>query len=220
MDKEILREELENMFYKDYGYTPKQMNRVTDFIKEKFGDGNSQEVGWIIHEIKSEYVHVDVDVTGNEDFQYFVTFGMGSREMSDYVTYMEEELSRLELNIMLSIEYKLTDKDKLLIASELQKIAKYPFRENTFFAPGHTINVSKEFKKKFGYDYVLFFVPTESLFVEGLGKVHFIPLIPIYEQEREWMAKNNSFDWLIPFFETHDMDSIVLDKQREIFIPN
>lgn len=220
MDKEILSEELEKMFYKDYGYTPKQMDKVTGFIKEEFGDGNSQESGWIIHEIKSEYVHVDVDVTGNEDFQYFVTFGMGAREMPNYVTYMEEELSRLELNIMLSLEYKLTDRDKLLIASELQKIAKFPFRENTFFAPGHTINVSKEFKKKFGYDYVLFFVPTESLFVEDLGKVHFIPLIPIYEKERDWMAKNNSFDWMRAFFEEHDMDSLCIDNKREEFIPD
>jgi hypothetical protein len=107
----------------------------------------------------------------------------------------------------------------LIIASELQNIAKYPFRENTFFAPGHTINVAKEFKERFGYDYVLFFVPEERLFVEGLGNVFFTLLIPIYEKEREWMVENNSFDWLIPFFEKYDMDDVVLDKKREEFIP-
>jgi hypothetical protein len=142
--------------------------------------------------------------------------------MPNCVTYQDEELSRLELHFILSAKckFKLTDKANYIIAGELQKIAKYPFRENTFFAPGHTINVSKEFKKKFGYDYVLFFVPTESLFVEGLGKVHFIPLIPIYEKERDWMVKNNSFDWMRAFFEEHDMDAICVDNKREEFIPN
>ena len=92
--------------------------------------------------------------------------------------------------------------------------------EKTLFSPpGHTINFSKQFVEKFGYDFALFFLPTLSVQVEDLGDVHFIPLIPIYKEERKWMEENNSFDWLKQFFENNDIDSILIDKKRKAFIP-
>ena len=54
--------------------------------------------------------------------------------------------------------------------------------------------------------------------MEGLGNVHFIPLIPIYEEEREWMVENNSFDWILALPNLDD--AMCIDNQREVFIPN
>ena len=196
-------------------YSPAQMEKITKFIEKNFGGGNE---GWVCHELTSEGIHVDVLLCANEDNQYLVTFGMGSMEMCNLAVLQDEKLKRLEVLFNVSRDYKMTNEEKLLLANELMQIAKYPSRENTFFGPGHTINASKKFKEKFGYDYFLFFVPIEKLKLGKLGNVHFIPLIPIYEKEREWMVKNNSLEWL---YANEDLDNaIFVDKKREIFIPN
>ena len=143
---------------------------------------------------------------------------MGVVEMCNWAVLGKDELKRLEILFNVSLDYEMTNEEKLLLANELMSIAKYPYRENTFFGPGHTINASKEFKEKFGYDYFLFFLPIEKIKLGKLGYVYFIPLIPIYEEEREWMVKNNSFEWL---YAMDDLDTaILIDKKRELFIPN
>ena len=199
-------------------YTAEQIDSVMDFIEEKFGGGGKRR-GQVSHEITSEYIHTDVAITRNKDYQHFVTCGMGVREMSNWMIMAEEELKRLEVFFILSRKYKLSEKDKLILCAELTRITKYPFRNNTFFGPGHTIDASKEFKQRFGYDYFLFFLPVEKMCVENIGDVHFIPLIPIYEEEREWMVKNDSFEWLLGAAETLD-DIFKIDNKREVFIPN
>ena len=199
-------------------YTSEQIDNVMDFIEEKFGSSGKRK-GLISHEITSEYIHTDIAITRNKDYQHFVTCGMGAREMSNWMIMAEEELKRLELFFILSRKYKLSEKDKLILCAELTRITKYPFRNNTFFGPGHTIDASKEFKERFGYSYFLFFVPVEKMYVENIGDVHFIPLIPIYEEEREWMVKNDSFEWLLGAVETLD-DILKIDNKREVFIPN
>ena len=192
---------LEKAFYKDYGYTPKQMDKVMEVIGETFGANNLKEENYIAHELESEYVHTDVVITASEDYQYLVTCGMGAREMPNCKAYIGEAYKRIEISLSLSPNYQGTIKEKSIIAQELQRISKYPFRNDTFFGPGHTINVSDEFKEEFGYEYLLFFVPISKVKVAGLGFVHFIPLIPIYEEEREWMVKNNSLEWIVNYFE-------------------
>ena len=200
-------------------YTPSQMDEVMNFIEEKFGGGGKRTgEGWLVHETKSEYVHTDVVITGNEDYQHIVTCGMGVRQMNNWMIMMDEELKRLEILFVLSPEFKLTEKDRMILSGELTRITKYPFANNTFFGPGHTINASKEFKERFGYDYFLFYVPVEKINVYGVGDVHFIPLIPIYEEEREWMVNNNSIEWLYESSEAID-EIVLIDKQREKFIP-
>ena len=79
-------------------YTPEQIDSVMDFIEEKFGGGGKRkESGQVSHEITSEYIHTDVAITRNKDYQHFVTCGMGVREMSNWMIIAEEELKRLEL---------------------------------------------------------------------------------------------------------------------------
>lgn len=200
-------------------YSPSQMDDVMDFIEKKFGCGGKRpNDGFLSHELTSEYVHTDVVMTENEYYKHFVTCGMGARQMCDWMIMMDEELKRLEILFVLSPDCKLSDKDKFLLCGELTRITKYPFANDTCFGPGHTINASKEFKERFGYDYFLFYVPVEKINVYGVGDVHFIPLIPIYEEEREWMVNNNSIEWLYKSIEAID-EIVLIDKQREKFIP-
>lgn len=220
MDNQQLDKQIEELFFKDYGYTPKQMDEVMDVIHEIFGGKVANEECYIVHELESEYVHTDVVVTANEDYKFLVTCGMGAREMPNCMVFIDKALNRIETYISLSPDYNISNEDICDIASELQRISKYPFENDTFFGPGHTINASRKIKEKFGYDYYLFFLPLKEIDVTGLGCVYFIPLIPIYEKEREWMVKNNSLEWIVSYFSTHSEETVVLDKKRKVFIPN
>ena len=203
-----------------YQYTPSQMDDVMDFIEEKFGGGGKRLAdGLLTHEITSEYVHTDVVITGNDDYQHIVTCGMGARQMNDWMIMMDEELKRIEILFVLSPEYNLSIEDNMLLCNELTRITKYPFRENSYFGPGHTINVSKEFKERVGYDYFLFYLPVEKMNLYRIGDIYFIPLIPIYEKERDWMVENNSFEWLYAMKEDIE-EAILIDNGRKEFIPN
>ena len=217
MEDKELRKALEEEFFKDYGYTEKQMQEVMDFIKESFGD-EGQEEKYILHELESEYVHTDVVMPEDDDCKYFVTCGMGARKMPNCKVFIDKAYERIELYFSLSKEYKPTLEEVGLLGGELQRISKFPFRENTFFGPGHTINATKKFKERFGYDCFLFFLPMEKLRVKGLGNIYFLPLIPIYEKERDWMVENSSFEWLYALENVGE--AILVDKKREIFIPN
>ena len=201
-----------------YEYTDTQMQQVMDFIDKEFGNTQRKEEAWIVHELTSKYLHTDVVVTGNDDYQHFVTCGMGARNMDCAPIEFQRILGRQEYYFLVSPDCELSLEDKGLLCNELSSITKYPFRNNTFLGPGHTINASKKFKERFGYDFFVFFAPVKELDVEGLGNVHFIPLIPIYEEEREWMGENNSFDWILALPNLDD--AMCIDNQREVFIPN
>lgn len=200
-------------------YSSEQMDMVMDFIEEKFGKGERTGDAWIVHELTSEYIHTDVVIAENDDYQHFVTCGMGVREMPNCMPFGDKAFKRIELFLVGSKERTFNDYEKRVLAGELCSITKYPFRNNTFLGPGHTIDASAQFKELFGYDYFLFYGPFEELSVDELGDVYFLTLIPIYEEEREWMVNNNSFAWLFAFFNREDWD-LVVDKEREVFIPS
>ena len=114
----------------------------------------------------------------------------------------------------------------LTAAAELQTISKFPIKNNTWFAPGHTINVSDNFSKEFGYQYFLFAEYSETANLSGFGDVHFLNAIPVYEEERDWMASNENgsqrfLDEYIEEFECNgDADSMfMIDVPRRVIIP-
>ena len=69
-------------------------------------------------------------------------------------------------------------KSKFLIANELVKISKFPFRNKTWLGPFHTINASEEFSKEFGFHYFLF-----DVLGEYDNSVVILKCIPVYEDE-------------------------------------
>ena len=67
-------------------YDDRQMNKIQKFITENFGE----ESEFMSHEIYSEYVHTDVQISTNEKgVKSFVTFGMSAREMNPSIEGFE-----------------------------------------------------------------------------------------------------------------------------------
>ena len=195
------------------------MDEVTGFLKKEFGGGNNN--GMIAHEIRSEYVHTDVLVMEPEDnVRTFATFGMGARRMNA----PEPCANRVELIMMAAPKEEGEPHEKqLTICRELQSISKYPFRNNTWLGPGHTINASDKFKETFDYDFFLFAQYHHTLDVKDVGEVTFLIAIPVYEDERNWMASHEygSIRWVDEYLKSHSDDEPIglVDVPRKHLIP-
>lgn len=200
-------------------YTPSQMQQVMDFIEENFGGDAEEGESYIAHEFISQYIHTDVVMTANDENKHFVTCGMGVKKMPNCKAFIDKPLDRIEVLFCAAKDKEFSLHEKGVLAGELCRVSKYPFEKNTFFGPGHTINASEAFKKAFGYDYFVFFLPLTELSVDGIGDVSFLPLIPIYEEEREWMVENDSFEWMRAAGE-RIYEALLVGEKREAIVPN
>ena len=193
-------------------YTEQQTNEILDYIREALG----KPADSVAHEIKSEYVHTDVAILAPEDdAKTYVTFGMGAREMASPLA----EWKRTELALFASEAFDPRAEEGMILAGELVGLSKFPFRNETWFGPGHTIDASETFKRAFGYDGFLFFSPNLSAELTGIGKVNLLFAVPIYEEEREWIMAHDSFDYLLALWEAFGGDMLRADLRRERFIP-
>lgn len=190
-------------------YTPKQMEEIIGFIEENFGEGE-----FIAHERESEYVHTDVNISDDGEMKNLVTFGMGAGRMNAPV----ESFERIELVMNAS-----QDVDIIVPLGELVRLSKYPFRNDTWLGMGHTVNFTDDFKKAFGYEYVLL-APSSLVFsprdtTNGVKNVIFLTVVPIYKDEREWIVENNSFVYLDLLYNKFGDDMFKVDVKREHYIP-
>ena len=179
----------------DYEYG----NEFEGFIEDNIG-----KIENIVHEIVSEYVHSDVAIVNDEDETTFVTFGVGAREMNA----PEGMYKRFEISMSASKD-TLTDKQTFLIANELVKISKFPFRNNTWLGPFHTINASEEFIKEFGFKYFIFDVLSEYD-----NSVVILKCIPVYESEYEAICstQTGSIDFLEKYYDKFILDDNVFGR--------
>ena len=198
-------------------YTPEQMEEIMEFIAEKYeGDG------YIAHETESEYVHTDVYIAEDEenDMRDFITFGMGAAKMDAPIEIFE----RMELAMHTSLDTSLESKKGREALSFLVGLSKYPFRNNTWFGWGHTVDVPKYFEDTFGYQFVLL-APTYLAFspydtTNDVETVIFSEIVPIYEDEREWIVENDSFMYLGMLHNKFGDDMFKVDVKREHYIPS
>ncbi len=169
-------------------YDEIQLREIQDHIDLHWGE--SKNGGMICRETVSEYVRTDVQMLGGEgEEKAFVTFGAGARKTRsplpafgrvEYVMYASKGLSAGRAP---------------LAAAELQSLGKYPFRNDTWFGPGHTVKASGAFSKEFGYRYFLFIETCQAARLSRIGEVNFLVAVPVYEEERDWMASREDGSW-------------------------
>ena len=193
-------------------YNDKQFEELETYIEKNFGS----HYDYIVHEMTSEYVHTDTFVVKSKDGnKTFVTCGMGARAMNTPFGF-----KRCELVIQARSRLPVTSETAMILAGELTKISKLPFREETWLGTGHTIDVSKKFKEAFGYDYIAFMKLPHSASLTGIKEdVGFLLAIPIYEEEQEWCVKNHTLAFLEKLNEKFEGKELYADFKRELFIP-
>ena len=193
-------------------YDENQQEEIENFIEEQWGTRDS---GYICHEMKSEYVHTDVQVISDEEGTILATFGVGAREMnSPLPDYTRTELLMYASSALGKDTQSNQTKPLMTACAELTHISKFPFRENTWLGPGHTINATDQFKEEFGYAYFLFVEYPEAANLSDIGDVHYLIVIPVYEEEVQMMIENREYaSFLQAYFEYYE-DSL---SEREIF---
>ena len=193
-------------------YNDKQFEELETYIEENFGS----HYDYIAHELTSEYVHTDTFAIKSKDGdKIFVTCGMGARAMET-----PYGCRRCELVMHARNRLPVTSETAMILAGELTKISKFPFREETWLGTGHTMDVSKKFKETFGYDYVAFMKLPHSASLTGIKEdVDFLLAIPIYEEEREWCVENHTLAFLEKLNEKFEGKELHADFKRELFIP-
>ena len=201
-------------------YDEEQLEEMEQFIEKEWRTGNN---GSICHEMKSEYVHTDVYVMADEEETVLVTCGVGAREMNSPLP----EYGHCEFILFASVDLQenAAESSKLLTAcTELTKVSKYSFREDTWIGPGHTINASDDFRETFGYSYFLFLEYPVCAKVSGIGEVRYLIAIPVYEDEVEEMTKRREYATFLKayfdYFEDpeYERDIFRIDGSRPHFI--
>ena len=194
-------------------YTQAQMEQIQKFIHETFG-GDENSV--IAHEITSEYVHTDTAVIADDGKErVFVTFGMGAREMNA----PHPELAHTELVLSASASFDPQSKEAMTLIAELVALSKFPFREDTWLGHGHTINASDAFQETFGFEALTFCHTGEFAQVEGIGKVGFLAVVPIYAEEREWFMQTNSAECIDDLYDYLGEEMFLADTRRDPGLP-
>ena len=189
-------------------YTPEQLTEIQTYIADNFG---SNETDYIAHEMESEYVHTDVLIVDNQaDLKVFASIGMGAKEMNSPI----DSFQNIEIMGFASEKLDIKSEESLIIAGELTRLTKFPFSENTWFGPGHTVNASEEFKKAFGYEYFLFTYSGFSAEVLDIGNINYLTLIPLYENERNYIVENGDTVFLPKLLEKYGGNMFVLNEPR------
>ena len=190
-------------------YTPEQLKEIQTYIATNLG---SNETDYIAHEVESKYVHTDVLIVDNQvDLKVFASIGMGAKEMNSPI----DSFQNVEIMGFASEKLDIKSEESLIIAGELTRLTKFPFSENTWFGPGHTVNASEEFKKAFGYEYFLFTYSGFSLEVSDIGNINYLTLIPLYENERNYIVENGETVFLPKLLEKYGGNIFVLNETRK-----
>lgn len=189
-------------------YTPEQLKEIQTYIATNLGSNDSD---YIAHEMESKYVHTDVLIVDNQvDLKVFASIGMGAKEMNSPI----DSFQNVEIMGFASEKLDIKSEESLIIAGELTRLTKFPFSENTWFGPGHTVNASEEFKKAFGYEYFLFTYSGFSAEVSDIGNINYLTLIPLYENERNYIVENGDTVFLPKLLEKYGGNMFVLNEPR------
>ena len=189
-------------------YAPEQQMELETFLSVNLGVA---EEDYVVHEIESAYIHTDVMIVNNtDDGKVFASMGMGARTINT----PKDEFKNIELMAFASADLDPTSERAMIIATEMNAISKFPFRENTWFGPGHTINVSEEFRQAFGYEYFLFVYSGFTAEISGIGEVSYLVLIPLYANERDSIVKTGDVAFLDKLLSNCGTDMLSLDKPR------
>ncbi len=196
-----------------YMYNDIQLKEIEEYIEDNFGS----QFPCLVHEIVSAYVHTDTFLIKTKEGQSaFVTCGMGAREMNT-----PNNFKRCELVMQAGKDFVPTSEQALILAGELVRISKFPFREKTWLGTGHTMDASEKFKETFGFDYFAFVKLPLSTKLTGMkNDINFLMAVPIYEEERQWCVNNHTLAFLDKLNEKYNGKQLCADFKRDVFIPN
>ena len=208
-----------------YSYTEKEMEKVSAYIEQQYGE--SELVG---HEMVSPDIHCDIVIVPPTDelpFYKLVTMGAGAYKMNLPNELKSEVCDRAEYVIFLPEDWDIqSDKEEDYWPIRMLKtIARLPIRSDDWLCYSHTVNLTDEGSPvaentKFNSCVLLESKGKDNLYVKPLKlglfgkKVAFYQLYPLYQEELEYKIEH-SFDELMEIIDDEELTDFVINIHRK-----
>ena len=208
-----------------YYYTVKEMDKVSAYIEQQYGE--SDIVG---HEVVSPDIHCDIVIvppTEEQPCYKLVTMGAGAYKMNIPKELKGDVCDRAEYVIFLPKDWDLesTDEEFYWPIRMMKKIARLTVNTEDWLGFRHTVNLTGDGSPvaentKFNSCVLLPSLGKEGQYVEPLKlglfgkKVAFFQIYPLYQEELEFKL-DHSFDELIDKIEA---DGEITDRKLIIDI--
>ena len=210
-----------------YSYTEKELDKVSAYIEQQFGE--SDLVG---HELVSPDIHCDIVIippTEEQPYYKLVTMGAGAYKMNVPKDLKSRVCDRAEYVVFLPKDWNLkSDKEEdYWPIRMLKNVARLTVNSDDWLYLGHTVNLTDDGgpvaeNTKFNSCVLLFSVGKEGQIVEPLKlgllgkKVAFYQLYPLYQEELEYKMEH-SFEGLLDKIDDEELINQVVNIHRKNF---
>ena len=197
------------------------MDKYEKFIGEYFGTTFN-----VLHEIVSPDIHLDILVfspTKERNYYTLITMGMSGYKMNVPKELENKDMDRAELIMFLPPDWNINSKDEkdYWPINQMKRIARLPIYAKTWLGLGHT-TANDENNTPFSDNtqlssIILLSIFNKKLDLNGIGKINFYTLVPLYEEELNYKFKNG-FEKLMNLFVNNNMPlPPVIDINRKNF---
>ena len=208
-----------------YYYTIKEMEKVSDYIKQQYGDYEL-----VAHEKLSPDIHCDIVIvnpTEEQPYYKLVTMGAGAYKMNIPQEYKSKVCDRAEYVIFLPKDWNLqSDKEEDYWPIRMLKtVARLPIRTDDWLFYSHTVELTDDGKTlaentKFN-SCLLLVSKGKNQYVKPLKlgrgkKVAFYQLYPLYKEELEYKVENSFYD-LMDKVDEEELNNQVININRKNF---
>lgn len=203
-------------------YSEKVMERYEEYITEQFGACEE-----VFHEIVSPDIHLDILIvppTEKNPYYKLITMGMGAYKMNVPNELKKYELERAELILYLPPTWNIkSDKEEdYWPIRQLKVLGRLPIQCDTWLGFGHTVSSDEEntpYADNTEFCSMMLLTGTNQdykpldLRINGLGKINFYQLFPLYKEELEY-KQNSDAQTLLALFDDEDILPVVNSDRR------
>ena len=210
-----------------YSYTEKELDKVSAYIEQQFGE--SELVG---HELVSPDIHCDIVIippTEEQPYYKLVTMGAGAYKMNVPKDLKSKVCDRAEYVVFLPKDWNLkSDKEEdYWPIRMLKNVARLTVNTDDWLYLSHTVNLTDDGSPvaentKFNSCVLLLSTGKEGQIVKPLKlgllgkKVAFYQLYPLYQEELEYKVENSFYD-LMDKVDEEELNNQVININRKNF---
>ena len=202
-----------------YSYSEEEMDKVSDYIKQQYG-----EFDIVAHELVSPDIHCDIAIvppTDDQPYYKLVTMGAGAFKMNVPEDLKSDVYERAEYVVFLPADWNIkSDKEEdYWPIRMLKSVARLPVSTDDWLFYRHTVNLTDDespVAENTGFNSCVLFIsfgkdnkPVEPLKLDLSDKeVAFFQLVPLYPEELQFKLEH-SFDELEDIMDDDLYDPVV-----------
>ena len=210
-----------------YYYTEKEMDKVSAYIENQYGESEL-----VAHEMVSPDIHCDIVIvnpTEEQPYYKLVTMGAGAYQMNVPKELKSDVCDRAEYVIFLPKDWNLqSDKEEDYWPIRILKtVARLTVNTKDWLYYGHTVNLTEDGSPiaentQFNSCVLLPSMNKQGQMTKPLKlalfgkKVAFIQIFPLYQEELEYKM-GHSLDEMMDLYVDEIIDNLVVNIRRKNF---